>query len=108
METGPRARDYSPSSDVERSPLARFRSEAMRYQHTISAGKRGTWVYCSVQFNIYFCPFLCTVFKPFGKNPRICFTDLETGFKPVVLTTHRLAYLCCQCFASLDMKLAPV
>ena len=23
-----------------------------------------------------------------------------------VLTTHRLAYLCCQCFASLDMKLA--
>ena len=24
-----------------------------------------------------------------------------------VLTTHRLAYLCYQCFASLDMKLAP-
>ena len=25
---------------------------------------------------------------------------------PIVLTTHRLAYLCCQCDASLDMKLA--
>ena len=25
----------------------------------------------------------------------------------IVLTTHRLAYLCCQCFAGLDMKLAP-
>ena len=24
-----------------------------------------------------------------------------------VLTTHGLAYLCCQCFASLDLKLAP-
>ena len=27
-------------------------------------------------------------------------------FKISVLTTHRLAYLCCQCDASLDMKLA--
>ena len=25
----------------------------------------------------------------------------------IVLTTHRLAYPRCQCFASLDMKLAP-
>ena len=24
----------------------------------------------------------------------------------IVLTTHRLAYLCCQCCASLDMKIA--
>ena len=35
------------------------------------------------------------------------FSFLGIGTKqPVVLTTHRLAYLCCQCDASLDMKLA--
>ena len=28
--------------------------------------------------------------------------------RDIVLTTHRLAYLCCQCDASIDMKLAPV
>lgn len=26
-------------AEVERSPLARFRSEALKYQHTISAGQ---------------------------------------------------------------------
>ena len=30
------------------------------------------------------------------------------GLRDSVLTTHRLGYLCCQCNASLDVKLAPV
>ena len=33
-------------------------------------------------------------------------TEIGTIEFEIVLTTHRLAYLCCQCDASLDMKLA--
>ena len=33
----------------------------------------------------YFWIVFCTFFKPFGKIPRICSTDLETGCKPVLL-----------------------
>ena len=40
----------------------------------------------------------------FKKKIKILFR--VDGWKPNVLTTHRLAYLCCQCGASLDMKLA--
>ena len=35
-------------------------------------------------YEIYVCTFYCTFFKPFGKNPRICSTGLETGCKPVL------------------------
>ena len=35
-------KNYS-DTEVERSPLARFRSEAMKYQHTISAGTASTF-----------------------------------------------------------------
>ena len=35
-------KNYS-DTEVERSPLAQFRSEAMKYQHTISAGTASTF-----------------------------------------------------------------
>ena len=44
----------------------------------------------------------------FCDDPPGLLERLDSWGRDTVLTTHRLAYLCCQCDASLDMELALV
>ena len=46
------------------------------------------------------------IFNCTGPEVKFSILSSHSGDQNTVLTTHRLAYLCCQCGASLGMKLA--